>query len=600
MPTWGHSHFVVRALESLLAQELADWELVVVDDGSPDDTHAVLEPYLADPRIHLERLEQNEGLGAALNRALDLARGELIAYLPSDDVVYEEHLETLAARLEVEPEAVLAYSGVRHHGDRVSEGAIEGEALQLVQVMHRRTADRWVERDELTTDDLERMLWSRLRARGAFVATGQVSCEWVDHPAQRHKVVREGAYSGLNPYRSRYGVRRPLRFHSSVGNRTDEVELYRSFRERPETPRAPDGLTILLVGELAWNPERVLALEERGHRLLGLWTPEPWGFNTVGPLPFGHVEDVPRAGWEDAVRRLRPDVIYAQLNWQAVPFAHEVLTRSPDIPFVWHLKESPFHCLGEGTWPRLVDLCTRSDGQIYTSEELRGWMTAMIPSPNGHLPPLVLDGDLPKREWFDGEPSARLSKADGDPHTFVPGRAMGLDLELVDELARAGIHLHLYGEFTGEGVTWLQAAERLAPRHVHRHGLVTQADWVREFSRYDAGWLHVFRSRNGGDLRRATWDDLNVPARLPTLMAAGVPPLQRDNAGSTVAMQRLVREPGVGVFLRDARELRDELLDKAHMEPLRHRLQEVRGQFTFDHHADRLIDYLRLVIEARA
>ena len=57
-----------------------------------------------------------------------------------------------------------------------------------------------------------------------------------------------------------------------------------------------DDLKILLVGELAYNAERVLALEERGHKLYGLWTPEPYWWNTVGPLPFGHVEDIPRAG----------------------------------------------------------------------------------------------------------------------------------------------------------------------------------------------------------------------------------------------------------------------------------------------------------------
>src|SRR3712207_8195907 len=46
-------------------------------------------------------------------------------------------------------------------------------------------------RDELVTDDLDRMYWSRLGAQGDFVGSEQVSCEWVDHPHQRHKVVQE-------------------------------------------------------------------------------------------------------------------------------------------------------------------------------------------------------------------------------------------------------------------------------------------------------------------------------------------------------------------------------------------------------------------------
>ena len=231
--------------------------------------------------------------------------------------------------------------------------------------MHRRTPERWLERRELVTDDLDRMFWDALRRRGPAVGTGLVTCEWVDHPEQRHRIIQE-PLGGLNRYRAHYHVEGPLRFHSTVGNKIDEVEYYRQFRERPDTPRAADGLKILLVGELAYNPERVLALEERGHQLYGLWTPEPYGFNTVGPLPFGHVNDLPFAGWQEAVRRLKPDVIYAQLNWQTVAFAHHVLTENPGVPFVWHFKEGPFICLQQGLWPQLVELYARADGSIST------------------------------------------------------------------------------------------------------------------------------------------------------------------------------------------------------------------------------------------
>ena len=98
---------------------------------------------------------------------------------------------------------------------------------------------------------------------------------------------------------------------------------YASMRARPATAPRPGALTILLVGELAYNAERVRALEEQGHALYGLWMDEPYWYNTVGPLPFGPMRDVPREGWVDAVHALRPDVIYAQLNWQAVPFCHQ-------------------------------------------------------------------------------------------------------------------------------------------------------------------------------------------------------------------------------------------------------------------------------------
>lgn len=52
-------------------------------------------------------------------------------------------------------------------------------------------------------------------------------------------------------------------------------------------------------------------------------------YNTVGPLPFGHVTDLPRLGWKEAIHAIRPGVIYALLNWQIVPFVHSVLEANP-------------------------------------------------------------------------------------------------------------------------------------------------------------------------------------------------------------------------------------------------------------------------------
>jgi hypothetical protein len=444
MPCFDQEAFLPAAVDSLLGQSFSDWELVVVDDGSPGDVEAALGLTLHDPRVRLEMLAVNNGLGAALNRGLDLAVGELIAYLPCDDRMHSHHLGSLVEVLDAHPAAALACSGVRHDHTKASPGRIAGESLQLVQVMHRRTSKRWLERSELTTDDLDRMFWSRLLERGAPVETGRVSCTWGRHPQQRHRMLRE-PLGGLNAYRSRYRVQEPLRLQSTVGHLHDEVSHYRRFRERPAPPAAPDGLRILLVGELAHNPDRILTFVERGHTLHGLWTDSPVWFNTVGPLPFGHVTEVPRSGWREAVRDLRPDLIYGLLNWQAVPFAHEVLMADLGVPFVWHFKEGPFFCLEHGLWPQLVDLHLRSDAQIYSSPELRDWFAATVPDTRSGLSH-VLDGDLPKAEWFTAERSRLLSDSDGDIHTVIPGRPIGPAPEVIGQLAAAGVHVHLYSE----------------------------------------------------------------------------------------------------------------------------------------------------------
>jgi hypothetical protein len=212
-------------------------------------------------------------------------------------------------------------------------------------------------------------------------------------------------------------------------------------------------------------------------------------------------------------------------------------------------------------------------------------------------PSLVVDGDLPRADWFAGtDRSSRISELDGEIHTVVPGRPIGLHPENVAALAAEGIHLHFYGDFThGPWNGWIERTRELAPRHLHLHPNVDAEGWVREFSQYDAGWLHWFRSRNGGDLHRADWDDLNMPARIATLAAAGLPIIQGDNGGSIVATQRFAAERSIGVFLRDEADLAGQLRDEPRMAAIRERVWASREEFTFDGHVDRLIAFLRSV-----
>jgi hypothetical protein len=169
----------------------------------------------------------------------------------------------------------------------------------------------------------------------------------------------------------------------------------------------------------------------------------------------------------------------------------------------------------------------------------------------------------------------------------------------VDELAHEGIHLHFYGDFTqGQWREWIAKAQALAPRHLHLHANVAQDRWVEEFSRYDAGWLHCFASRNAGELARADWDDLNYPARIATLAAAGLPMIQRDNAGAIVAAQSLARRLEIGLFYEGIGGLAAQLRDSGRMERLRANVWRQREQFCFDAHLGELLRFFRQVISA--
>ena len=107
IPTYNCAPYVGAAVESVLAQTWQDFELIVVDDGSTDNTRSILERYL-DRIVYLH--QENQGESVARNRGIEIARGEYIAFLDSDDLWQPTKLERQVANLKAHPEAVLAYS----------------------------------------------------------------------------------------------------------------------------------------------------------------------------------------------------------------------------------------------------------------------------------------------------------------------------------------------------------------------------------------------------------------------------------------------------------------------------------------------------------
>jgi NAD(P)-dependent dehydrogenase (short-subunit alcohol dehydrogenase family) len=106
-PAYDVARFVGAALDSVLAQTVADWEMVVVDDGSLDGTAAVVASR-RDPRIRLIR-QANAGVSAARSRAVAAARGEAVLFLDADDWLAPDALARLLAALRAAPGAVGAY-----------------------------------------------------------------------------------------------------------------------------------------------------------------------------------------------------------------------------------------------------------------------------------------------------------------------------------------------------------------------------------------------------------------------------------------------------------------------------------------------------------
>jgi glycosyltransferase involved in cell wall biosynthesis len=109
LPTYNSACFLGMAIQSVLDQTFQDWELIVVDDGSTDNTRDVVAAF-QDPRIHYVH-QENRGAPAALNAGLRLARGAYVAFLGGDDRWMAEKLALQVAQLDgLPPQVALVYA----------------------------------------------------------------------------------------------------------------------------------------------------------------------------------------------------------------------------------------------------------------------------------------------------------------------------------------------------------------------------------------------------------------------------------------------------------------------------------------------------------
>lgn len=122
-PTRNRCESLARAIESVRAQSYRNWELLVVDDGSDDETPALLRRVVAEePRIVARRLDPAAGPSAARNLALDLATGDVVIYLDDDCRFHPDWCKAVAWAFGEHPEATVAYGARvvdderRHHG----------------------------------------------------------------------------------------------------------------------------------------------------------------------------------------------------------------------------------------------------------------------------------------------------------------------------------------------------------------------------------------------------------------------------------------------------------------------------------------------------
>ena len=110
VPNYNHARFLRKRIESVLGQTYQDFELILLDDCSTDDSRTILSEYAGDARVRVEFNEVNSGSTfKQWNKGVGLARGKYVWLAESDDYADERLLEKLVGRLEEDPSAVLCY-----------------------------------------------------------------------------------------------------------------------------------------------------------------------------------------------------------------------------------------------------------------------------------------------------------------------------------------------------------------------------------------------------------------------------------------------------------------------------------------------------------
>lgn len=118
MPLYQCEKTLPQAIESVWRQQFSEWELLLIDDASTDNSRSIAQEWCAkDERIHLIGLEKNQGVSDARNRGISIARGRYIAFLDSDDWWHEDKLEKQVAVMR-QHHAVISYTGYIRYEER--------------------------------------------------------------------------------------------------------------------------------------------------------------------------------------------------------------------------------------------------------------------------------------------------------------------------------------------------------------------------------------------------------------------------------------------------------------------------------------------------
>lgn len=136
IPTYNRAYIIRDALESALVQTYRNFEIIIVDDGSSDNTREIVESYRSD-KIRYVRHEKNRGCSAACNTGIAEATGDLVGFLDSDDCWMPEYLERQIGFFSRHPEVSAVFTDVQIVGDRETIPSLTALMKRFSRILER-------------------------------------------------------------------------------------------------------------------------------------------------------------------------------------------------------------------------------------------------------------------------------------------------------------------------------------------------------------------------------------------------------------------------------------------------------------------------------
>jgi alpha-1,3-rhamnosyltransferase len=302
VPSYNHARFVEATLRSIMAQTLPPAELIVIDDGSSDDSPRLIEHALTDCPFPCELITRdNHGLCATLNEGLERTSGDYFAYLGSDDLWRPDFLRARVELLERRPRALLAYGHAYFVDEenrivdstadwaRYADGdaramLLETTAPMSPTVLYRREAlerHRWNEESELEDYDL----YLRLCAEGEFAFDPRILSAWRRHTSnvswdqtlmleEQLQSQREAAFRfGLND-KQVDELQRTTKFRRAedflrVGQKAEALSLMLKNWRGANSPRTMARLLARLMVPNSFMRGRARVRERNAHKRYG-------------------------------------------------------------------------------------------------------------------------------------------------------------------------------------------------------------------------------------------------------------------------------------------------------------------------------------------